>query len=258
MSHGMRVDLNGDVGESFGAYSLGHDPALVPHLTSVNIACGFHAGDPDVMRRTVALARRHSVAIGAHPSFPDLQGFGRRVMQLRADEVENLVLYQLGALAGVAAAEGAAVRHVKPHGALYNAAATDSMLADAIAGAVAKFDPSLILVGLSGSELIRAGRRAGLRTASEVFADRGYRADGALVPRGEPGAVFEDATAVAARAVAMVREGGVRTSDGQRVSLTAETVCIHGDTPGAPQIAEAVRAALETAGVRVMALSAAS
>lgn len=253
MSQASTVDLNADAGESFGRYVLGNDAALIPFLTSVNIACGFHAGDPGIMRHTVALAHQHGVAVGAHPGFPDLAGFGRREMSLSPREVEDLVVYQIGALAGVAAAQGVPLRHVKPHGALYNMAARDTALADAIARAVAAVDGTLVLVGLSGSSLIHAGTRAGVRTASEVFADRSYESDGRLVPRSRTGSVLHDAEAIAARAVQMVRERMVTATDGTSVALQPDTICIHGDTPGAAALARRIRAALEGAGVMVRA-----
>jgi UPF0271 protein len=252
----MRIDLNADVGESFGAYLLGQDPAILPHVTSASVACGFHAGDPGVMRETVALARHHGVAVGAHPGFPDLSGFGRREMRLSAREVEDLVVYQVGALAGVAAAQGTRLQHVKPHGALYNMAAYDRALADAIASAVKSVDRSLWLVGLAGSALIEAGRRAGLATASEGFADRGYGADGRLLPRQAPGAVLADVTAVAARALMMVQQRVVVVEGGSHVSLDVDTICIHGDTPGAAEVAQAVRSTLAASGLTVKAMSA--
>jgi len=247
----MRIDLNGDVGESFGRYTLGGDEALMPVLTSASIACGFHAGDPGTMRATVELARSHGVAIGAHPGFPDLVGFGRRALAATPREVEDLVLYQVGALAAVAGAQGAHLCHVKPHGALYNQAARDLSLAEAVARAVAAFDPSLVLVGLSGSRLLEAGRRAGLRVAAEAFADRAYRADGTLLPRDRPGAVLTDAEAVARRALAMVRDRAVTAEDGARVELAIDTLCLHGDTPQAALLARRVRATLEAAGVEL-------
>ncbi len=250
----MRVDLNADVGESFGAWSLGQDPALMSSITSANVACGFHAGDPGVMRATVALAREHGVAVGAHPGFPDLAGFGRRELQVSPRDVEDFVVYQVGALAGIAAAQGVRLQHVKPHGALFNMAVRDAALADAIARAVALIDKSMILFGLPGSELVAAGTRAGLRTACEVFADRAYRSDGTLVPRQEEGAVIHDAAAVEQRVIAMVRDQVVEAIDGTRVPLTIDTICVHGDTPGAAELAARVRAALETAGVNVKAL----
>jgi UPF0271 protein len=249
----MRVDLNADVGESFGAWSLGQDPALMSSITSANVACGFHAGDPGVMRATVALATEHGVAVGAHPGFPDLAGFGRRELQVSPRDVEDFVVYQVGALAGIAAAQGVRLQHVKPHGALFNMAVRDAALADAIARAVALIDKSMILFGLPGSELVAAGARAGLRTACEVFADRAYRSDGTLVPRQDEGAVIHDAAAVEQRVIAMVRDQAVQAIDGTRVPLTVDTICVHGDTPGAAELAARVRAALETAGVNVKA-----
>jgi len=247
----VQIDLNADVGESFGVYRYGDDEGVVPCVSSVNIACGFHAGDPAVMRSTVQLARLYGVAVGAHPGFQDLPGFGRREMHLGAAELETLVAYQIGALAAIAAAEGTRLSHVKPHGALYNMAARDAAMADAIARAVRGVDASLVLFGLSGSQLIAAGERAGLRVASEVFADRGYRADGSLAPRGTPGAVVTDAAEVARRAVEMAARHAVTALDGASVSVRADTICVHGDTPGAAAIARAVRAALRSAGIDV-------
>lgn len=250
----MRVDLNCDVGESFGRYALGDDAGVLPHVTSANVACGFHGGDPSVIRRTVRLAVRRGVAVGAHPGFPDLTGFGRRELHAAPDEIEDLVLYQVAALAGVAAAEGGRLRHVKPHGALYNMAARDRALAGAVARAVAAADARLILVGLSGSRLLDAGRDAGLEVASEAFADRAYAADGALQSRSLPGAVIRDPDVVVRRVVEMIRGGEVESATGERVTVRADTVCIHGDTPGAAALAAAVRAGLEAAGVEVAAL----
>ena len=249
-----RVDLNADVGESFGPWVMGQDPVLFPHITSANVACGFHAGDPGVMRATVALAREHGVAVGAHPGFPDLSGFGRRDMRLSPRDVEDLVVYQIGALAAVAAAQGIRLQHVKAHGALYNMAVTEFALAEAIARATAAVDRSLVLLGLPGSQLLHAGERAGLRTASEVFGDRAYCPDGTLVPRTQPGAVIHDGDVVVQRVVAMVREQSVTAQDGTRVSLRVDTICLHGDTPGAAQLAARVRAALTDAGIAVTAL----
>ena len=249
----MRIDLNGDVGESFGAYEIGHDAELIPILTSVNIACGFHAGDPGVMRATVALAREHGTNIGAHPGFPDLVGFGRRELKATPREVEDLVAYQIGALAAIAATQGMRLSHVKPHGALYNMAARDPDLADAIARATAAVDRSLLLFGLPGSKSLDAARRHGVRAISEAFADRAYRADGSLVPRSEPGAVIEDARQVVERAVAIARERIVLAADGTRVSLDVETICVHGDTPGAAELASRIRQALIDVGIQVAA-----
>jgi UPF0271 protein len=249
----MQIDLNGDVGESFGAYEIGHDAALIPILTSVNIACGFHAGDPGVMRATVALAREHGTAVGAHPGFPDLVGFGRREMKATPREVEDLVAYQIGALAAIAAAQGVRLVHVKPHGALYNMAARDVDLADAIARAIAAVDPSLALFGLPGSQSLEAAQRHKVRAVSEAFADRAYRRDGSLVPRSEPGAVIDDEQLVVTRAVAIARERMVIAADGTRVPLDVQTICVHGDTPGAALLASRIRKALGDAGVQVRA-----
>jgi UPF0271 protein len=248
------VDLNADVGESFGAWTIGHDAALFTHITSANVACGFHAGDPGVMRATVELAREHRVAVGAHPGFPDLTGFGRRDMRMSPREVEDLVMYQIGALAGIAAAQGIRLQHVKAHGALYNMAVTDLALADAIARATAAIDRSLVLLGLAGSQLLQAGERAGLRTASEGFADRAYRPDGTLVPRTQPAAVIHDEEAVVRRVIDMVRDRTVTADDGTPLALRADTICVHGDTPGAARLAGRMRTALNDAGIEVRAL----
>ncbi len=250
----MRIDLNSDVGESFGAWSLGQDAALMPVISSANIACGFHAGDPGVMRETVALARTHGVAVGAHPGFPDLAGFGRRDLRCSPREVEDFVVYQVGALAAVAGAQGVRLQHVKAHGALYNMACADASLAAAIARATAAIDPSLILFGLPGSHLLSEGTRAGLRVASEIFADRAYLADGTLVPRSRAGSVIHDPTAVVSRAVRMTQERSVVSIDGTVVPLEAETLCVHGDTPGAAALAAAIRQGLEAEGIRIQAL----
>jgi 5-oxoprolinase (ATP-hydrolysing) subunit A len=254
----MRIDLNADVGESFGVYKLGHDEDLVPLVTSANIACGFHAGDPGVMRATVALAREHGVAVGAHPGFPDLVGFGRREMNASCRDVEDFVAYQIGALAGIAAAEGMRLQHVKAHGALYNMAVRNTPLAEAIVRATAAVDRTLVLLGLPGSELLDAAQRAGLRIAAEGFADRAYQRDGALVPRTQRGAVVDDIETVVARAVMMARERAVIAIDGSRVSIAIETICVHGDTPGAAALALRIRQALSTAGIAVRAIGAAS
>jgi UPF0271 protein len=252
----MRLDLNADVGESFGVYKLGQDELLMPSITSASVACGFHAGDPAVMRATVSLAREHGVAVGAHPSFPDLVGFGRREMRATAREVEDFVIYQIGAIAAMVAAEGMRLQHVKAHGALYNMAARDAALADAIARATAAVDSSLILFGLAGSQLIAAGERAGLRTAREGFADRAYRPDGTLVPRHEPGAVIEDAETVVTRAVSIARDKTINAVNGARIALEVDTICLHGDTPGADMLASRIRSALTASGVSVLPVGA--
>ena len=204
-----RIDLNGDVGESFGPYTIGDDEAMLRHITSANVACGFHGGDPSVMRRTVGLAVAHGVAIGAHPGFADLVGFGRREIRMEHRDVEDIVAYQLGALAGVVAAAEVRLHHVKPHGALYNMTARDRELADAVARAVVGVDATLILFGLAGSCLIEAGDAVGLRTAAEVFADRAYRADGSLVPRDQPGSVIDNTREVVERALRIVQDGTI-------------------------------------------------
>jgi UPF0271 protein len=247
------IDLNCDMGEGFGAWSMGQDEALLELVTSANIACGYHAGDPATMMRVVRLAVAKGVAVGAHPSLPDLQGFGRRTMAISPEEARGMTLYQMGALEAFARAAGGRLSHVKAHGALYNMAAKDRRLADAIASAVRDFDPSLILVGLSGSELIKAGRALGLTCASEVFADRGVEPDGSLTPRGQPGAMIEDEDLAVARVLRMVREGKVAGRDGVDVAIQADTVCIHGDQPKALAFARRLREALEQAGVEVRA-----
>ncbi len=251
----ISVDLNCDMGEGFGAYSIGDDEGVLRYVSSANVACGFHAGDPSVMERTVALAAAAGVSVGAHPGFPDLAGFGRRELAASADEVRAMVLYQVGALGAFAAARGVALTHVKPHGALYNMAAKRTDLAVAIAEAVAAYDPSLVLVGLYGSELVKAGNAAGLRCAGEAFADRAYRADGSLVPRSQPGAVIDDPAACAARAVRMVSDGSVTAIGGERVELRPDTICLHGDGDGALELAAALSKALREAGVDIRPLS---
>lgn len=252
----MRIDLNADVGESFGAYKLGRDAELMRSITSANIAAGFHAGDPSVLRYTIRLAKVHGVAIGAHPGFPDLVGFGRRELQVTPKEAEDFVLYQIAAVAGVAAAEGVRLQHVKPHGALFNMAARQRSLARAIARAVAAFDASLILFGPPDSELLEAGRAAGLRVASEAFADRAYDRDGALMARDTPGAVIQDPPLVVSRSLRIVADRVVEAVDGTQIALLADTLCIHGDTPGADDLAARLRAGLEAAGVSVRAVGA--
>jgi 5-oxoprolinase (ATP-hydrolysing) subunit A len=245
------IDINCDLGEGFGAYAYGGDEAILPYVTSANIACGFHAGDPSVMRRTVNRCLELGVRIGAHPGFPDLQGFGRRELQVKKEEAYELVLYQLGALEAFLRPSGGRLHHVKPHGALYNMAARSVELAASVAAAVRDFDPELKLYALSGSELIRAGQQLGLTAVSEVFADRSYRPDGSLTPRTQPGAVLDDEAAAAAQVLQMVTTGAVRASDGSLVPLAAETVCIHGDTPGAAAFAVELRHVLDAARIRI-------
>jgi UPF0271 protein len=248
------VDLNCDMGESFGAYTIGVDDDVFPFITSANVACGFHGGDPAVMRRTVARAGEHGVAIGAHPGLPDLIGFGRRTMDVTADEVYDLVVYQIGALLGFANAAGTRLQHVKPHGALYNMAAANAGLAAAIARAIRDVDRELVLFGLPGSHLISEGVAAGLATACEAFADRNYMRDGSLVSRRRADAHVHDADEAVARAIRMVREGTVRSIDGEDISIRADTICIHGDGPKAAEFARALRSAFDGAGISVSAM----
>jgi UPF0271 protein len=245
----LRIDLNADVGEGSS-----DDAGLLRLVTSANVAAGFHAGDPSVLRQTIRTAKAGGVAVGAHPGFPDLAGFGRREMSVTPREAEDFVLYQIAAVAGVAAAEGVRLRHVKPHGALYNMAARDPALAGAIARAAASFDSSLILFGLPGSELLKAGRAAGLRVAAEAFADRAYAADGSLVPRKTPGAVIHDTDAVVSRAIRMAKDKVVTAVNGSIVRIDLDTICVHSDTPGAADLAARLRAGLERAGVTVRAI----
>ena len=245
------MDLNADLGESYGHWTLGDDERLVPYLSSANLACGFHAGDFRVMEATVALCARAGVAVGAQPGYPDLQGFGRRPMLFTPDEVESLVRYQIGALEGFCRAAGVEMQHVKPHGALYNEAAADPLLAAAVGRATARFSRDLLLFGLASSEpMASAAADAGLRFVPEAFADRRYLADGSLQPRSESGSVLTDPAAAAAQAVA-IAAGSVTAAGGSSVVLRAESICCHGDTPGAVDIAAAVRAALEGAGVAI-------
>jgi UPF0271 protein len=252
----MKIDLNCDLGESFGVYTLGNDEALLPLITSANITCGFHAGDPQVMARTVRLAAQHGVAVGAHPGFPDLAGFGRRAMQLSAEEIETCVLYQVGALAAFARAVGVPLGHVKPHGALYNLAVGEPAIAAAIARGVASFSRDLILVGLAGSvAMAEAAQAAGLRFAAEAFADRVYNPDSTLQSRRFAGSLITDPARAAAQAVSIARDGLVVAHDGTRLALHADTLCLHGDNPAALANAKAVRQALAVAGVEVRALA---
>ena len=248
------VDLNSDMGESFGPYTLGQDEALLDWVSSANVACGFHAGDPRTIGETVALAREKEVAIGAHPSFPDLVGFGRRDMVMTPDEVSTDLLYQLGALEAFCRTAGVPLRHVKPHGALYNRIAVDGGLARAVAQTVALYRREMIIVGLPNSAIERAAAGAGVPFAREVFADRAYNADGTLVSRRIAGAMITDPTQVARRAVRMALRGKVATITGGEIDLRADTICIHGDTPGAVELARTVRGALEANGIAVLPL----
>lgn len=252
----MNIDLNCDMGESFGPWPMGADEQVMPHITSANIACGAHAGDPVVMQTTVRLAKAAGVAVGAHPGFADLQGFGRREMAVSPKELEASLIAQIGALSAIAHAEGVSLQHVKPHGALYNMAARDPVLSDAIARAIAAVDRAMILFGLPNSPMLEAGRQRGLRTAAEGFADRAYQPDGSLTPRSRAGAVIHDPDVVVQRAVRMATDGIVLTPDGQEISLRVATICVHGDTPGAPELTRRIRQALGAAGVTVGAVGA--
>lgn len=246
-----KIDLNSDLGESFGAYKIGNDSAVLQYVSSANIACGFHAGDPHVMHKTVALALENHTAIGAHPGLMDLNGFGRRNINITPQDAYEITLYQVGALYAFGKAAGAQIQHVKPHGALYNMAAKDAALAEGIANAVYDIDSSLILYGLAGSELIKAGSHAGLKTASEVFADRAYMPDGSLMPRNLPGAVFSDDKTAISQVLQMVTTGTVTTSDGSEISVQTDTICIHGDNAKALLFAEKVNNALNEAGISI-------
>jgi 5-oxoprolinase (ATP-hydrolysing) subunit A len=246
------IDLNCDLGESFGPWVMGNDEAMIELATSVNIACGFHAGDADIMRKTVELAKARGVSIGAHPGYRDLHGFGRRpVPGLKSSEIENMIAYQIGALQAIATAAGHKVTHVKAHGALSNVACEDDMTAQAIANAIKAVDPSLVFVVLANSRLVTAGEKADLPMVHEVFADRAYEDDGQLVSRRKAGAVLHDAKLITERVVRMVQDGEVISVNGKRMKMRTDTVCIHGDTPGAVEIAKLLRKALADAGISV-------
>ena len=245
------IDLNSDLGESFGAWNLGMDGDVMNHISSSNIACGWHAGDSEVMLRTVRAAKAKNVAVGAHPGYPDLMGFGRRNMACTPDEVYAYTLYQTGALMGICASEGLELQHVKPHGAMYNQAAKDPKLAAAIARAVKNLGGEIILMGLAGSAFEAAAAEYGVPFAAEAFADRGYMPDGSLVPRDKPGAFIHDPNEAAARMLKLVREGSIETPDGQTLKLKAHTICMHGDSPEAVKMADVVKATLEKNGVSV-------
>lgn len=250
----FRIDLNCDMGEGFGAYSIGNDEQILPYITSANIACGFHAGDPATMRKTVIAALDKKVAVGAHPGLPDLIGFGRRNMSITPAEAYEYVVYQVGALEAFIRAEGGSMQHVKPHGALYNMAAVDPELAEAIAEAVYRVNPELFLVGLAGSHLIEKGLQAGLRVKNEVFADRTYQHDGTLTPRSQPDAHITDEEKAVSQVIRMIKEGKVATRQAVDKEIVAETVCIHGDGQHAVEFAKRIRATLEESGIAVMAM----
>ncbi len=250
----MKIDLNCDLGESFGNYKIGMDGEVIKFISSANIACGFHASDPLVMEKTVALAKENGVKVGAHPGFPDLAGFGRRNMNVSPKELKAMVVYQIGALNAFCKACGIKMNHVKPHGAMYNMAAKDERLAFAIAEAVAHVDDSLVLVGLSGSELLKAAKIVGVKCASEVFADRAYEDDGSLVPRTQIGAVISNEEEASDRAVQMIKFGKVKSITGKEIPITADTICIHGDTPQALHLARIMRAKFAREMIEIEAL----
>ncbi|GAB7068002.1 5-oxoprolinase subunit PxpA [Mycolicibacterium hodleri] len=251
----VTIDLNADLGEGFGVWRLGDDDAMLEVVTSANVACGFHAGDPAGLARVCRAAARRGVRIGAQVSYRDLAGFGRRYIDMEADHLTADVMYQIGALQALATAAGSAVSYVKPHGALYNTIVHDEDQAAAVAAAVHAVDPGLPVLGLAGSAFLAAAGTLGLRTVAEAFADRAYQPDGRLVSRREPGAVLDDAEAIAARVASMVGSGTVVAADGTTIPITAESVCVHGDSPGAVQSATAVRARLEADGVTVKAFT---
>lgn len=245
------IDLNCDLGESFGAYRIGMDEKVIPYITSANVACGFHAGDPLVMKKTVALCRQYGVGIGAHPGFRDLQGFGRRNMNISCEEAEADIIYQVGALKAFCDSEGVTLTHVKPHGALYNMAGKDYALALAVCKGIQAVDKELKILALSGSCMIQAARDIGLTAVSEVFADRAYQADGSLVPRSQPGAMITEEEEAIRRVVRMAKEGKVTAIDGTDVSIAADSVCVHGDGEKALAFVKKIREALREAGVEV-------
>jgi len=248
----MKVDLNSDLGESFGRYKLGLDEEVMEYITSANVAAGWHAGDPLVMRRTVRLAKEKGVAVGVHPGYPDLLGFGRRYMKLTPEEARNYILYQIGAFYSFTKAEGLGLQHVKPHGALYNALVKEEELARAVIEGIADFDKNLIFVALSGSRPAEIAEEMGIKVAHEVFADRAYNPDGTLVPRSKPGAVIHEVEEIAERVISMVKDGGVKAVNGEWVELKVDTICVHGDNPRAVQIAARIRRVLEDEGVKIV------
>ncbi|MCI1589103.1 LamB/YcsF family protein [Heyndrickxia oleronia] len=249
------IDLNCDMGESFGAYKMGTDEEILNYITSANIACGFHAGDPTTMRKTVTMALERNVGIGVHPGLPDLVGFGRRTMDISPQEAYDLIVYQIGAVYAFTKAEGGKLQHVKPHGALYNMAAKSPSLSEAIAEAIYKVDPELILFGLAGGELVKAGKKIGLRSASEVFSDRTYQEDGSLTSRREENALIHDQEVAVNQVIRIVKEGKVKSLQGVDVSIQAHTVCIHGDGQNALQFAKYISTSLQNAGITIAKIS---
>lgn len=249
-----KVDMNSDLGESFGAYKIGCDSEVIPLISSANVACGWHAGDSTVMAKTVRLAADANVAVGAHPGFPDLVGFGRRNMAVSADDMKTYIMYQVGALSAFCRAEGIKMQHVKPHGAMYNMAAKDEKLADAICEGIARVDGSLILMGLSGSVMAKSAEKFGLRFASEVFADRAYEEDGSLVARSKPGAVITDENEAVGRVVEMVSEGTVTAVTGKKINISAQSICVHGDNAHALEFVKKIRKTLSENGIEITPL----
>lgn len=250
----FRVDLNSDLGESYGRYTIGMDERIIPLVTSANVACGYHASDPVVMQRTVREAKKAGIGVGAHPGFPDLMGFGRRNMAVTPEEAKAYVKYQLGALQAFAKAHGVKIQHVKPHGALYNMAAVDEKLAKAMCEAVYEVDKDIIFMGLAGSKMITAAEEIGLKAASEVFADRAYNDDGTLVSRKLPGAVIKDKELAIKRVVRMVKEGKVESINGKDIDIKADSICVHGDNPKALEFVKNIRETLEKEGVTISSL----
>ena len=254
----MKIDINCDMGESFGVYTLGLDEEVIKYITSANIACGYHAGDPLVMEQTIALAKEHGVSVGAHPGFPDLMGFGRRNIDATLSEIKGYMVYQIGALQAFAKAQGLKVEHVKPHGALYLMAVEDEKISEAVVESITSVDKDLIFVALAGSKgekMTKIGEKVGLRVAYEAFPDRAYTPDGTLVSRRQPGAVIKDPDVVAQRALMMAQEGKVVAIDGKDIPFRPETLCVHGDTPGAVNLVRKIRQTLTEAGVEVIPLS---
>lgn len=248
---GKTIDLNCDLGESFGAYTIGMDEEVIPYISSANVACGYHASDPVVMAKTIALAKKAGICVGAHPGFPDLMGFGRRNMNVSPAEAKAYMTYQMGALAAFCTSAGIKMTHVKPHGALYNMAGKDEKLAAAVCEAIREYDPELVLLALSGSKMIEAAGRIGIRTANEVFADRAYEEDGSLVARTKPGAMITDEEEAIARVIRMVKEGKVTAATGKDIEIQADSVCVHGDGPKALEFVKKISAELQKEGIRI-------
>lgn len=250
-----KVDLNSDLGESFGAYTIGMDSEVLKYISSANVACGFHAGDPMVMEKTVAMAKANGVAVGAHPGYPDLMGFGRRNMSISPAEAKAYTKYQVGAMLAFTKAQGIKLQHCKPHGAFYNNAAVNMELAIAICEGIYEVDPDIILLGLAGSKHLEAAKEVGLRYASEVFADRAYMEDGTLVPRKMPGAVIHDTDVTIARVLKMVKEGCVESITGKIIPIKADSICVHGDNPKAIEFVNTIRSTLQAEGVEIAPIS---